>query len=140
MCIQKAQQLDVLQINSSEQLSSEKQKCRPGPPTLLLKLHRPSCAHVCVCACGKVLPSSGSGPVRMCVWESTYRPSMCTHSRRTYFTTDNKATTKLVFYSGVLPSSQSLKGIKHKRPFRAEWESSSLVISRCRLARAPLFF
>lgn len=63
---------------------------------------------------------------------------MCAHSRHTFYDWQqsfNKASFFFFFFYGrIRLKSRSLRGTKRKSPFSVEWEWSSVIISRCRLA------
>lgn len=63
---------------------------------------------------------------------------MCAHSRHTFYDWQqsfNKASFFFFFFYGrIRLKSRSLQGTKRKSPFSVEWEWSSVIISRCRLA------
>ena len=58
---------------------------------------------------------------------------MCAHSRHTFYYWQ-QSFDKASFYGGIRLKSRSLRGTKRKSPFSVEWEWSSVIISRCRLA------
>ncbi len=96
------------------------------------------CVCICVCAFGACLQNLHVCHLLawcplVCVWELTYRPSMCAPSRHTFYYWQ-QSFNKASFYGGIRLKPRSLRGTKRKSLFSVEWEWSSVIISWCRLA------